>query len=292
MWPFNAAPKYDIRDKTVLVTGALGFIGIHTVERIVTLGANVLMADIAPADVGEDKSKRINEAAGRRATAYARTDMTQISEIHRMFDDAKREFGAPAVDVLVNAAGVSHEHKMYDGCTSKVLDMVVRINIHASMEVTRFFVEQLGDQREGAAVNFSSCAALAPNEWLEIYGATKSAIIYFTKVSGLLAPRVRVSAVAPFFIDSPMANTSPLGIESKPHRKFTFVHIDTMVDAIVELVQSRSSGGQVAIQLGDWKMLPDFHLEVSRIYIFILVFLAYIVGMVKSLFGYRRPISE
>ncbi|KAJ1662675.1 hypothetical protein IW140_005570 [Coemansia sp. RSA 1813] len=290
MWSFSSSPKYDISGKTVLVTGALGFIGIHVVERVVKLGATVLMADIAPADVGEDKSKRINETAGRRATAYTRTDVLQIDEIQQMFDTAKHEFGKP-VDVLVNAAGVSHEHKLYDGCTSKVLDTVLRINLNATMEATRYFVEQLGSKREGAVVNFSSCAGLVPNEWLEVYGTTKSALVYFTKVSGLLAPRVRVCAVAPFFIDSPMANTSPLGIEAKPHRKHTFVHIDSMVDAIVQLIESRSSGGRVAIQLGDWTMLPDFHLELSRIYIMVMVVLACIVGMVKSLFGYKRPIS-
>ncbi|KAJ2392275.1 hypothetical protein GGI23_005254 [Coemansia sp. RSA 2559] len=291
MWSFSSAPKYDIRGKTVLVTGALGFIGIHVVERVVGMGATVLMADIAPAAVGEDKSKHLNEMAGRKATAYTRTDVMQIDEIHQMFATAELEFGKP-VDVLVNAAGVSHEHKLYKGCTSKVLDTVIRINLHSTMEATRRFVELLGEEREGVAVNLSSCAGLMPNEWLEIYGTTKSALVYFTKVSGLLAPRVRVCAVAPFFIDSPMANTSPLGIKAKPHRKYTFVHIDSMVDAIVQLIESRSSGGRVVIQLGDWMMLPDFHLELSRIYVYIMVFVACIVGIVKSFFGYRRPISD
>ncbi|KAJ2540266.1 hypothetical protein EV175_006255 [Coemansia sp. RSA 1933] len=208
-----------------------------------------------------------------------------------MFGAAQREFGTP-VDVLVNAAGISHEHKIYDGCTAKELDTVLRINLNGTMEATRVFVEQLGPEREGAVVNFSSCAGLMPNEWLEIYGAAKAALVYFTKASRPMAPRVRVSAVAPFFVDSPMANYSPLGIEARPFRKHSFVHVSRLVDAIVQLVESRASGGRVAIQLGDWNMLPDFHLELSCIYIYTILALACIVGIVKSVFGHKRPISD
>ncbi|KAJ2554610.1 hypothetical protein EV175_002533, partial [Coemansia sp. RSA 1933] len=99
MWPFSPEPKYEIGGKTVLVTGALGFIGIHAVERLVGMGASVMMADIAAAAVGEDKSKDLNDKAGRKATAYTRTDVMQADEIHAMFGAAQREFGTP-VDVL------------------------------------------------------------------------------------------------------------------------------------------------------------------------------------------------
>jgi 3-oxoacyl-[acyl-carrier protein] reductase len=115
-----------------------------------------------------------------------------------------RELGGAAV--LVNNAGITRDGRVAD-LSLPAFSLVVEVNLVAAMRLALALDRELG---EGASiVNMSSRAGLG-NFGQANYVASKSGLVGFTRALALRwAPRVRVNAVAPGLIDTPMTQAMP-----------------------------------------------------------------------------------
>ncbi|MFJ2608263.1 SDR family NAD(P)-dependent oxidoreductase [Streptomyces sp. NPDC091279] len=183
---------YGLRDKRVLVTGGTRGIGRATVLALAAAGARVVTCHRAP---GPEAARLTDDLArhgdGHRVT---QADVTQPEGAERLLETCRQHLGG--LDVVVNNVGVDDHAPLADlGPESwrRMLDH----NITSAYLVTRAALPLL---TEGASVvNIGSAAALRGRPGAAHYGASKAAMVGFTR--GLckdLGPRgIRVNVVAP-----------------------------------------------------------------------------------------------
>ncbi|GAA1000205.1 3-oxoacyl-ACP reductase FabG [Acrocarpospora macrocephala] len=164
-----------------------------------------LLADRGHALVLVDRDDAVRDTAEQLRTASAVVaDLTADEDVRRVRDFVRETHGS--VDVLVNNAGITRDARL---ATMAEADFtaVVEVNLLAAMRLT-FALE--AELRDGSSVvNMSSRAALG-NFGQANYVASKSGLIGFTRGLALRwSPRVRVNAVAPGLIDSPMSRAMP-----------------------------------------------------------------------------------
>ncbi|KAJ2784963.1 hypothetical protein H4R18_000777 [Coemansia javaensis] len=246
--------EYSVAGRTVLVTGAAGAIGRRLAERLVACGARVALADIAGAEEGAALCAALDAAAGGggvRAAAYRQTDLRDGAQIEQMVRWAEGEFGG-RVDVLVNNAGLASPHGLYAGETFEGLARLVQVNLVAPMEATRVFAQRTrAAGRTGCVVlNVASLGGLLPNEGGEAYGAAKAAMIQLTRASRALMPHVRVAAIAPYYVDTPMVRSNPKLQNNPTVHESLMLSVDQVCDAAIRCIQDPASAGNTYALIG------------------------------------------
>jgi NAD(P)-dependent dehydrogenase (short-subunit alcohol dehydrogenase family) len=174
--------------RRALVTGGASGIGLATARLLRERGAEVAVIDRAP------------------ATGFAarQTDVTDAPAVDAAVRELAGELGGPC-DLLVNAAGVYRVEPLLE-LTPDAWDAVLRINLAGPMLVARAVVAVLGDAR-GSIVNVSSIAATRAQatEPAAHYRASKGGLEALTRQMAVeWAPRIRVNAVSPGRIDTPL----------------------------------------------------------------------------------------
>jgi NAD(P)-dependent dehydrogenase (short-subunit alcohol dehydrogenase family) len=197
----------DLRNRTVLVTGAASGIGRASA---IALGARG--ADLALCDVDEAGMARTAESLATlgRGVFARRVDVSNAEEMGAFAEAVHKEVGA--VDVLVNNAGVGLGAGFLD-TTLEDWDWILGINLRGVVLGCHFFVPHMVERGQGGhVVNVASMAAYVPSELLCAYSTTKCAVLGFSEALRLeLAPRgIGVTAVCPGVINTPITRTSRL----------------------------------------------------------------------------------
>jgi NAD(P)-dependent dehydrogenase (short-subunit alcohol dehydrogenase family) len=171
-----------------VVTGAASGIGRATAERLLREGVSVLGVDRDEAGL-----RPVAEAGGDILVA----DLALLDERERVAD------AAAGADYLVNAAGIIRLKPILEFTVEDWRD-IFTINAESIF----FLCQRIGPQlREGGAiVNLSSSSAkLATTTEACVYAASKTTILSITRsFAYALAPRVRVNAICPGIVDTPM----------------------------------------------------------------------------------------
>ncbi len=183
--------------RRALVTGGASGIGHATASILAEDGATVCLLDRAD-QVGE---------AGRAVSAAALVADVRVPDtIAPIVEQAESALGGP-IDLLVNAAGIYRIRPALDLAVDE-WDEVLEINLRGSWLVAREVGRRLlRARRPGTIVNLSSTAALVADraEPGVHYNASKAGVLALTKQLAVeLAPAVRVNAVCPGVIDTPM----------------------------------------------------------------------------------------
>lgn len=141
-------------------------------------------------------------AAGLGALAVA-ADVAREADCNRLVEAHRERYGG--LDVLVNSAGTGVAGRIEDVQASH-LDLQLGVNLRGLVLVTRAAIPLLRASR-GLIVNLASIAGTIPTPGLAVYGATKAAVIALTRSlnAELEDDGVRVTALCPGFVDTPMA---------------------------------------------------------------------------------------
>lgn len=180
--------------RTAIVTGAARGIGRAIADRLTADGYRPLLVDL---------DERVQESAAELGGVGIRADISSPADVERIVASV-RDAGTPAV--LVNNAGITRDGllRTMDEATFRT---VVRVNLGGTFALTEAIAPLLADQ--GAIVNISSRAQLG-NVGQFNYGVAKGGVIGLTRAHALqLAPRLRVNAVAPGYIESDMTAAMP-----------------------------------------------------------------------------------
>jgi NAD(P)-dependent dehydrogenase (short-subunit alcohol dehydrogenase family) len=144
------------------------------------------------------------EAAAADLDALAVTaDVSKDEDCQRVVEAHVERHGG--LDVLVNSAGIGIGGNV-ETLATKHIDLQLDVNIRGLVLVTRAAIPHLKETR-GLVVNLASIAGTLPTPGLSIYGASKAAVISFTRSLNeeLDADGVRATALCPAFVDTDMA---------------------------------------------------------------------------------------
>lgn len=185
----------ELSGQSAVVTGAASGIGRSISERFSTEGAAIALLDV-------DTEGAMDVAAGLDAeTVVSACDVTDTATVDEAVDEAVDALGG--IDILVNNAGVLHQAPLVD-TTDEQMDRVIDVNLKGVLKMTRAATPHLRDGG-GCIVNMSSITATEGTPDRNVYAATKGAVSALTFQQSLeLAPDVRVNAIAPGTIETPM----------------------------------------------------------------------------------------
>ncbi|HEX6447401.1 MAG TPA: SDR family oxidoreductase [Streptosporangiales bacterium] len=194
--PVSTGRATDAADgrPAALVTGGAAGMGREHVRALLAAGWRVCVVDRDAAGLDA-----LAAHAGRDDLATVVGDLRQEATWQEAVAEVRKRYGR--VDGLVNNAGYGLQRPLAEHRAEDVLDQLA-IHVEAAIGLTELLAEDLA-ATGGAVVNVSSTYALAgpctfPNPPTVAYCAAKSAVIGVTRASAhLLAPRVRVNAIAP-----------------------------------------------------------------------------------------------
>jgi len=190
-----------LKHKRVLITGGASGIGAATAARFLEEGSRVCVLDRDAAACA-----KIRHEMPALAEAII-ADVTDLMQVEAAFAEAIRLMDG--VDVLINNAGISIRHKFLD-ITPEEWEQVLAVNLtgvfYVAQTAARHMWENFSAERgAGVILQTASTNGIVGQPYYADYNATKAGVIELTRTMALeLAPKVRVCAVAPGYVLTPM----------------------------------------------------------------------------------------
>jgi meso-butanediol dehydrogenase/(S,S)-butanediol dehydrogenase/diacetyl reductase len=185
-----------LKDKRVLITGGASGIGAATAARFLEEGSAVVVLD------RDAKGRAQIQSQLPKLAGTVDADVSNLKQVEAAFVEAVRLMGG--VDALVNNAGISIRHKFLD-ITPGEWDKTIAINLTGVFYVAQTAARHMWERGSGVILQTASTNGLVGHPFYADYNATKAGVIELTKSMALeLAPKVRVCAIAPGYVLTPM----------------------------------------------------------------------------------------
>jgi NAD(P)-dependent dehydrogenase (short-subunit alcohol dehydrogenase family) len=185
-----------LSDKRVLITGGAGGIGSTTAARFLEEGSQVIIMD-----QDQDACQLIEQQFPSLEKSII-CDVSSPDSVNQAFKQLMEQLGG--VDVLINNAGISIRHRFVD-ITPEEWKRVIDTNLTGVFYVAQQAALQMLAGEGGVIINMGSTNGLAGYHYYGDYNASKSGVIELSRSMALeLGPTIRVNAVCPGFIMTPM----------------------------------------------------------------------------------------
>lgn len=185
----------NLEGHSIVVTGAAQGLGLRAAQLFRELGAQVFVADI--------HADALVQVAASLDAGHAVCDVTQATQVERMFDAAVARMGA--LTGVLNSAGLAWVQPALE-LDIEGWQRVMDVNVRGTQLVCCAAARRMIPQGKGAIVNMASAAGGGGIPRRSAYGTSKAAVAYQTRSLASEWGRfgIRVNAVAPGYIDSGM----------------------------------------------------------------------------------------
>jgi 3-oxoacyl-[acyl-carrier protein] reductase len=192
-----------LKEKVAIITGAGSGIGKATAERFSEEGSTVIIADL-PQSKGELVAQEIRDKGG--TALFIPVDVTQANQVHDLVERTIKDFHR--IDVLYNNAGIAMPITRVEDVSDEFFDKVMNVNIKGVFLCTKAVIPYMKEAGKGVILFTGSTSAPRPRPGLNIYAASKAAVVGFLKSISLeLAPfGIRVNGINPVATDTPMVD--------------------------------------------------------------------------------------
>jgi NAD(P)-dependent dehydrogenase (short-subunit alcohol dehydrogenase family) len=185
-----------LKDKRVLITGGASGIGAVTALRFLEEGARVMVLD------RDEQLLRTFEDQNPELSGAILADVSEPAGVTEAFVSLYDLIGG--LDVLINNAGISLRHPFMD-ITPEEWRSVMGVNLDGVFFVAQQAATYMLAGDGGVILNMGSTNGLIGYHYYAAYNASKAGVIELTRTMALeLAPKVRVNAICPGFILTPM----------------------------------------------------------------------------------------
>ena len=184
--------------RSVIVTGGSRGLGLAIAQGVARAGLRAVV-------VARTESPELRDAmaAWGDAMAFCACDLSELSALPELARVIKRDFGP--VYGLVNNAGIGTAGILATLSDTRI-EQLIRLNVTSPITLTKYIVRPMMAARAGRVVNVSSIVSGTGYSGLAAYGASKAALIGFTRslAREVGALGITVNAVAPGFLDTEM----------------------------------------------------------------------------------------
>jgi len=189
-------------EKTAIITGAAGGIGLATSTLFAQEGAKVLLVDI-----NEQALQEAVAAIGSDAVSYAVADVTQPEQVQAYVRTAVDRYGG--IDVFINNAGIEGEVKPITAYSIEVFDKVIAVNVRGVWLGLKYVIPEMQKRGGGSIVITSSIAGVGGHPGVSAYTASKHAAIGLMRSAAAeCAPMgIRVNTINPGFTETRMMSS-------------------------------------------------------------------------------------
>jgi len=192
-----------MNNKVAVVTGAASGIGKATAELLAKQGAKVVISDIQEVE-GKALADSINSNGGK--ALFFKADVGNASEMEALIIETVKSFGA--LHIAVNNAGIGGESNAVADMSIEGWLKVININLNSIFFGMKYQIQAMLNTGGGSIVNISSILGSVGFANAAAYTAAKHGIIGLTQTAALeyAAKNIRINAVGPGFIDTPLLN--------------------------------------------------------------------------------------
>ena len=183
--------KFDLRNRTAIITGGAQGFGLDIVKRFLDSGAKAIIWDI-----DEEELKKVNKQMNNPNLSYNVVDVSNFKNVSETVDEIAKSSN---IDILINNAGIT-------GSTASLWDYdvaewnkIVQINLMGTFNCCKCVVPNMIKNDYGRIVNVASVAGKDGNANASAYSSAKAGVIGLTKSLGkeLADKNIAVNAVTP-----------------------------------------------------------------------------------------------
>jgi NAD(P)-dependent dehydrogenase (short-subunit alcohol dehydrogenase family) len=191
-------------NKTVIITGGGGGIGLAIAQRFSAEGANIVLADISM-DQLQKVATQI-QPGNNSTPLLQKCDVSQEEQVKSTVVAAINHFGA--IDIIVNNAGLMIFKKLEEH-TAEDWFRILSVDLMGAFYFTKCAF--LNMKKGGSIINISSIHAIETTPMVSTYAAAKTALLSLTRSSAIEGKEkgIRVNAILPGAIDTPMLWQNP-----------------------------------------------------------------------------------
>lgn len=193
--------EFSLESRTAVITGAASGIGRETACILARAGARLILADIDAAGLAITAGL-INDQGG---TAHIRpANVADRADVEALAADAAERNG---VDIWINAAAIHFAAPMLEAPPAAT-ERLLSINLLGTYWSCAAAARVMQPRGKGSIINFSSTGADRPTPGISAYAMAKAAVNMLTRTAATeFGPLgIRVNAVAPGFVDTPMVS--------------------------------------------------------------------------------------
>ena len=191
---------FDLKDKTVLVTGASGGIGESIAVALHKQGAKVCITG-----TNMEKLNKINKESSMAFNQIV-CDLSNKEDLKKLIPSVEKDLGK--IDILINNAGITRDQLMMR-MKDEIWDEVIQTNLNSAFYLSKSVIKGMMKRKFGRIIQISSVVAFTGNPGQANYVASKAALVGMTKSLALeVASRnITVNCIAPGFIKTPMTES-------------------------------------------------------------------------------------
>lgn len=203
---------FSLENEIALVTGGSTGLGFAISECLIAAGSKVVIASF---DL-EDKLKEACEKLGPNAS-YKQFNVTDTHKANALVADICEEIGD--ITILINNAG-NHCKKPIEEMKDEDFKSVLDVHVMGAFALTRAVVPIMKKNKKGSIIFQASMTAFLGQPYVVAYSAAKSAYLGMvrTLASELSADGIRINAIAPGWIDTPMLHKALKGDDVRKNK--------------------------------------------------------------------------
>jgi NAD(P)-dependent dehydrogenase (short-subunit alcohol dehydrogenase family) len=210
-----------MKDKVVIITGGSSGIGQATALAFAQRGVKVVVADIL-VEAGKGTVDMIKDAGGE--AIFVKTDVSSENDVKSLIRQTIETYSK--LDYAFNNAGIEGVQMPTADFPEDIWKKVININLVGVWQCMRHEIPQMLKRGGGVIINNASILGLVGFANASAYVASKHAVLGLTKTAAIeyATQGIRINAVCPAFIETPMLERGGLTTNPEVYEMLTELH--------------------------------------------------------------------